>query len=257
MAFGKNKRLSKGKKGSKKKAQDPFARKEWYDLKAPFQFENRNFGLTLVSKSQGTKLAADGLRGRVFEVSLGDLNNDDENSFRKIRLCCEDIQGRNCLTDFHGMDMTRDKLCSLVRKWHSLIEANVDVKTADGYLLRIFCIGFTKRRDNQVKTTCYAQTAQIRTIRKKMRDIITEEASKVALRELVKKFVAESIGKQIVKSCKTTFPLQNVFMRKVKILKKPKLDITKLMELHGDSAEDTGKKMVVKESEDAKNALKA
>ena len=30
----------------------------------------------------------------------------------------EDFQGRNCLTDFHSMIFTRDKLCLLIRKWH-------------------------------------------------------------------------------------------------------------------------------------------
>ncbi len=36
--------------------------------------------------------------------------------------------------------------------------------------------------------------------------------------------------------------MENVFIRKVKVLKKPKFDLTKLMELHGDVAEDTGAK---------------
>ncbi|KAH9733862.1 Integrase catalytic domain-containing protein [Citrus sinensis] len=42
------------------------------------------------------------------------------------------------------------KLRSLVGKWHTLIEAYVDVQTTDNFPLRLFCIGFTKRLPNQV-----------------------------------------------------------------------------------------------------------
>ena len=49
------------------------------------------------------------------------------------------------------MDFTTDKLRSLVRKWQTLIEAQVDVKTTDGYLLRMFAIAFTKKRAGQVQ----------------------------------------------------------------------------------------------------------
>ena len=49
-----------------------------------------------------------------------------------------------------GMDFTTDKLRALVRKWQTLIESHVDVKTTDGYTLRMFCIGFTKKRPGQV-----------------------------------------------------------------------------------------------------------
>ena len=50
------------------------------------------------------------------------------------------------------MDFTTDKLRSLVRKWQTLIEAQVDVKTTDGYLLRMFAIAFTKKRPGQVRS---------------------------------------------------------------------------------------------------------
>ena len=46
----------------------------------------------------------------------------------------------------------------------------------------------------QVKKTCYAQTSQIRLIRKKMVEIMTREASACDLKELVGKFIPESIG---------------------------------------------------------------
>eukprot|EP00413_Alexandrium_margalefii_P043491 CAMPEP_0204605422 /NCGR_PEP_ID=MMETSP0661-20131031/58472_1 /ASSEMBLY_ACC=CAM_ASM_000606 /TAXON_ID=109239 /ORGANISM="Alexandrium margalefi, Strain AMGDE01CS-322" /LENGTH=268 /DNA_ID=CAMNT_0051616665 /DNA_START=63 /DNA_END=869 /DNA_ORIENTATION=+ len=259
MAVGKNKRLTKGggKKGAKKKSGDPFLKKEWYDIKAPSLFSVRNCGKTLVTRTQGTKIATDGLKGRVLEVNLADLNNDEDQSYKKIKLCVEEIQGRSCLTDFHGLSLTRDKLCSLIRKWQTLIEAHTDVKTTDGYVVRMFVIAFTKRRPDQVKANCYAQTAQIRRIRKKMVDIMTNEASKVPLRELVKKLIPESIGKEIEKQTQGIFPLKDVLVRKVKILKKPKFDITKLMELHGDGDGDAGVDMVVAEAEGAQNLLSA
>jgi len=241
MAIGKNKRLTKSKKGGKKKAVDPFLKKEWYEIKAPSMFSVRNCGKTLVTRTQGTKIASDALKGRVFDLSLADLNNDEDQTYRKIKLVCEDIQGYNCLTNFHGMDMTRDKLASLIKKWQTLIEGNVDVKTTDGYTLRMFCIAFTTKMPNQIAKMCYANSAQVRLIRKKMVEIMRDEATKCDLKELVLKLIPEYMGTEIEKACAGIFPLQNVFVRKVKVLKKPKFDLTKLMELHGDAGnEDSG-----------------
>merc|ERR1711957_532180 len=175
--------------------------------------------------------------GRVLELNLADLNNDDDQAFKKVKLCIEEVQGKNCLTDFHAYELTRDKQQMLIRKWHTLIEAHVDVKTTDGYVVRLFVIAFTKKQDNQVATNCYAQSAQIRKIRKKMMDIMAKEAGTVQLRELVKKLIPESIGKEIEKQTQGIFPLKDVHIRKVKIIKKPKFDITKLMEMHGDGEE--------------------
>merc|ERR1711972_221988 len=146
---------------------------------------------------------------------------------------------------------------SLIRKWHTMIEAHVDVKTTDGYLVRMFVIAFTQKRPDQVKTNCYAQTAQVRKIRKRMVTIMANEAGKVQLRELVKKLIPESIGIEIEKQTQGIFPLKDVLIRKVKILKKPKFDITKLMEIHGDGDGDEGMAMPRPENEEAMNTRSA
>ncbi|KFZ06978.1 hypothetical protein V501_06882 [Pseudogymnoascus sp. VKM F-4519 (FW-2642)] len=238
MAVGKNKRLSKGKKGIKKRTIDPFTRKDWYQIKAPTSFQIRDVGKTLVNRTTGLKNANDSLKGRIVEVSLADLQKDEDHAFRKIKLRVDEVQGKNCLTNFHGLDFTSDKLRSLVRKWQSLIEANVTVKTTDDYLLRLFAIAFTKRRPNQIKKTTYAASSQIRAIRRKMTEIIQREASSCTLTQLTAKLIPEVIGREIEKATQGIYPLQNVHIRKVKLLKAPKFDLGALLNLHGESNTD-------------------
>jgi len=236
MAVGKNKKLGKKKKGGSRKAADPFARKEWYDVKAPLKTFPNAIGKTPATKTTGQRQARDSLLGRVFEASLGDLKPiaQGEDEFRKFRFRVEDVQGSQALTNFYGMDLTTDKLRSLVRKWATLIETHVDVKTTDGYTLRVFVIGFTKKRPNQLRKTSYAQSAQVRQIRKKMVDIVQREAA-CDLTDLVQKFVTEVIGREIEKAAAGIYPLQNVMVRKVKMLRSPKTDVGKLLDLHGGS----------------------
>ena len=60
---------------------------------------------------------------------------------------------------------------------------------------------------------------------------MTNQATSCDLKELVRKFIPEMIGKEIEKATSSIYPLQNVFIRKVKILKAPKFDLGKLMEV--------------------------
>lgn len=59
---------------------------------------------------------------------------------------------------------------------------------------------------------------------------MTTQAASCDLKELVRKFIPEMIGREIEKATSSIYPLQNVFIRKVKILKAPKFDLGKLME---------------------------
>jgi len=249
----------KGKKKGAKKKQDPFQKKDWFELKAPNMFQLRDIGYTPATRSTGGKNVHDTLRHRVVEVSLDDLKpHREDDAFRKFKLRVEDIQGKNCLTNFYGMDMTTDKLRSLVRKWQTTIEATVEVKTTDGYVMRVFCIGFTKRRPNQARKTSYAQKQQVRAIRKRMSEIIKREGA-VDLKEFVNKLIPGTIGKSIEQACQGIYPLHNVFLRKVKMLRTPKLDPQKLFELHGgaSAAAATGPDTGVEVADEAQEAAPA
>jgi small subunit ribosomal protein S3Ae len=234
MVVGKNKGLNKtGRKGGKKKVINPFSKKDWYDVKAPAQFIRRQIGKSPVTRTIGTRIASDGLKGRVFETSLGDLN-ENEDAFRKFKLIVEDVQGKTCLTNFYAMNLTTDKLRSMIKKKQTTIEAFTDCKTTDGYVLRVFPIAFTKNQRDSHRETAYAQHQQIKTIRRKMIEIIQKEIVGCDLKQVVNKLIPDSIAKDIEKYCSYIYPLTDVYIRKVKVVKKPKFDLGRLLDMHGE-----------------------
>lgn len=237
------------KKKATKKNVDPFLRKEWYDIRAPAYFKRRTIGRAVSTKTTGQKTARDNLVGRVVTQSIGDLDGKTDD-YRKFSLKVDEVQGTQCLTSFHGMSMTTDKQRSMVRKHHSLIECSNDVKTTDGYTLRVFTIGFTRRSKNQTRATSYAKRGQRYGIRKVMTRIVNKEVARSDIPSLIKKLASETMGRTIEKQCQGIYPLQNVFVRKVKVVRAPKVELARLLELHG-GAED------VKRANDAAAAAAA
>lgn len=234
MAIGKSKKQYK-KKGAKKKT-DPFLRKEWYDLKAPAPFTRRTFGKTAVTKTTGTKIASEQLKGRVVESSLADLNDKSEQlAWRKVKLCIEEVQGKSCLTNFHALDITRDKLCSYLRKWHTLIDVQTEIKSADGYILRVFLTAFTGKVPGQIRKCSYAQHAQVKQIRKRIIEVVNKLTKDSNLSDIVSKLTTEAVPEEAKKVCQFIYPLSHVVIRKVKTLKKPKFDVAKLNELYKEA----------------------
>lgn len=69
---------------------DPLSKKDWYGVNVLDIFSIRNIGKTLVTRTPGSKIAFDGLKGCVFEASLTKVQND-EVALRKFKLLTEDV----------------------------------------------------------------------------------------------------------------------------------------------------------------------
>lgn len=50
---------------------DPFLKKEWYDIKAPGIFANRNVGKTLITRTTGTSEYGAGAQACMLRVAEG------------------------------------------------------------------------------------------------------------------------------------------------------------------------------------------
>ncbi|OHT16283.1 ribosomal protein S3Ae [Tritrichomonas foetus] len=218
-------------KASKKIKQDTFLKKEWRHVFVPGFFGKRNIGYTVSHKCARGKTPADYLNNRVFELSHGDLVEEQSHAYRLFSWKSVAVNNDDVLTVFAGMRLSTDKLCSLLRKYRTLIDASVDARTPDGYILRSFCMGFT-RRINPNKKACYAQQSKRRAIREVMISAMRENIEKCTIQELCTSAIAETVEKAVVERCATIMQIDNVFVTKIKVIKAPTFSDEQLKKLH-------------------------
>ncbi|KAM0672470.1 ribosomal 40S subunit protein S1B [Ordospora colligata] len=157
--------------------------------------------------------------GRRYDVNQADLTGNNSDAHRKFLFKVGDIKGNECIGFFDGMEITSDKQKAMIKKWHSLIEAEKDIVAKDGSIFRVFAMAITKRTQNYIKKTCYTKSSEEKRIRKVMVDVITEELSGMDVQKIMKKLSNETIGKRIEELGSEIFPLQSCCVRKVKTIK--------------------------------------
>ena len=212
-------------KGAKKRTVDPLTRKEWFQLRAPVPFKSESFGYTCANKTAGLKKVEDAVRGRVVTYLQADLSQQNTDYlWRKVKLIVDEVAGKDARTSFYGLDTTRDELCFSIKKWRTMIEAVCDVKTNDGYILRVFTIAFTRKIERQKRHTAYALSSQVKLIRKKIIEIINKEVNKSNITQILEAFTSEVVHEKITKEIKKIYPVENIKVRKIKVIQRPKID---------------------------------
>jgi len=217
----KNKRGQGVVKSNRKKNVEFLSKKDWFDVKSPKDFGEKVIGKTLVNKTNNISKIMGSLKNRNYRVTLNELKNTDDPSHKQLTLRCHNSEEKICTTIFYGLDTSRDKFFSLIRRWQTLIEINSDVKTKDGYFLRIFLVTFSRKRRNQVKKTSYIKSSQVRSIRRKMEEILIRETTSCTMKDLIPKLISEKLVDEIGFSGSKIFPLQNVIIKKVKLIETP------------------------------------
>jgi len=259
MAVGKNKRLSKKGKARNRRRADAFEKKRWFRLKMPKiqGIKVDNYGWICANRTAQGKTVESHLYDRVCTIRCGDLqaepqpdNNDHLNTTINLKLRIALTEGKQCFLDFYGYELTRDRTCSMMKKWVSLIEAHVDIKTTDNYVFRVFAMALTKKQDGQCKKTSYAKTSQVKRIRNRMIEIMQNELADKGTKEFVGRLLVDKCGDAFKKELSFIFPIKDggACIRKVKLIKRPgqgtlgdcnKEDKRRIKEvLHAESAMD-------------------
>ncbi len=191
------------------RVKDKWALKKWYTLIAP-----EYFGMTELGETPADD--PNKVINRTVEITLSELTGDysDNSPYKKLIFKVYRVAGDNAYTKFHRFELTREYLNSLTRRRTSKIEDVIDVTTSDGYTLRVKPVAFTVKR---------CKSSQKRAIRAIMREIITKTGSSENFVQFLQECVLGKVCSEIYKRAKKIYPLRRVEIRKIELLKEPKI----------------------------------
>lgn len=186
-------------KGAKKKQLDPFSKKDWYGMKALAMFNIRNIRKTLATRTWGTYILSNDLKGTIFEVSLSDLKNDVV--FSKFKLITEDVQDKNCLTSMAWILLvtkcvSRPKNGRPYLKFTSMSR----LPMAIWFVYSVLVLQKKKKKIQQSDTEDLLFSAPTGCQIQKMMKVPTQEVQRDFLKEAVNKWIPCSFEKVIKRS---------------------------------------------------------
>jgi len=175
--------------------------KNWYQIVAPKIFKEIVIGETA---SMDPQL----LKNRVVEVSLTDLTGDTSKYYMKLFFKIVELNGTKALTTFIGHDTTRDYIARVVQTRTTRIDTN-DVVNLKDSKVRIKSIAISNKRvSNDIETK----------IRKIIKDMITDEASKLSLNDFIKEITEGKLQQNIKKNASKIYPIRFFEFRKTEVL---------------------------------------
>ena len=185
----------------KKTKRDPWKSKVWYSILTPEIFGSKVIGETPADD-------ANNLYGRIIEASLKEITGNFRKYYVKLFFKINEVSGTEAKTNFIGHDLTRDYIQSIVRRLTSRVDDTVDVKTQDNAKIRIKSTVFTRRRVNSSKKA---------ELRKKMTELISNQAVKSKMSDLVDGMIQGKLSTELYEVTKKICPINRAEIRKSEV----------------------------------------
>lgn len=180
---------------------DGWKSKEWYNIEAPAYLNRAVVGSTMAGDPAL-------LIGRNVETTVGELTNDMTKNNTKVILRISNVVGEVATTDLMGHELTTDYIRSIVKRQTSRIDANIEVRTKDGFVIRVKPTCFTIKR---------ARSSQMQAIREMMVDIVKKRASETDFETFMQEAILGRLSAAIYRQAKFIYPLRRVEIRKTQV----------------------------------------
>jgi small subunit ribosomal protein S3Ae len=192
----------KSAKPAAKKVKDRWKAKEWYKLYAPKMFNQVLLGETPSSDPSN-------LMGRIVEATVHDLTGDFSKMHVKLTFKVKEVRGFDAHTVFIGQTLTSDYVRRLTRRKRTKTDHVIDVRTKDGYLLRIKPMSVTDKR---------IQSSQETAVRNAMTKEVTNMGIEMTMADMVKVIITGEMSKRLSNAAKVIVPIKRVEVRKTEVL---------------------------------------
>lgn len=188
-----------------RRVRDKWRDKSWCSIVSP-----PYFGGVEVGSAPSSDLSK--MTGRVVETTLYEITGQLSESHIKLYFRISGLKGVRADTVFVGHEYQRDYLRSLVRRGSSRVDDILNVKTKDGYMLRVSVVVFTVSR---------IRSSTKVTLRKLMRSKVRDKSEQLNFDQFIQEIVLGKVASEIYNEGKSICPLRHVGIRKSKLISIP------------------------------------
>lgn len=192
----------KAAKPAAKKVKDRWKAKEWYKIYAPKMFNQVLLGETPSSDPAN-------LMGRAIEATVHDITGDFSKMHVKMKFRVSEVRGFDAHTVLVGQDLTSDYIRRLTRRKRTKTDHVVDVRTKDGYVLRIKPMSITDKR---------IQSSQETAVRTIMTNELNQMGMEMTMADMMKIIITGEMAKRLGNVSKVIVPIKRVEVRKTEVL---------------------------------------